>query len=461
MLQLFSSLTKSAFAAAGLLGMVSFLQPTEDPGKCVKEFADLFITRDAKNIVKRIYPEVMADADINPSDVENFVKRFNRDSLRLDSFSIEKRFKDEEGTTERFQSTLVFSAPQLVPEYGGPSSLRMTLLWVLSNGRWWLERPLAVERVVVSNAGYPTASQDETAMRFEAAMEILKKIGPTGSIDLVEAPTPLSGNAANDYKELIRLYPSEMGAGGIAPTAGGVQVLLRAATRSVSGLLELYRGDFPAGSKDERSAVPWDMFRDYVEAAIRKGRLLETEDDVKSAENVYRAVIALGRQITRERGGFQFVHWGATFEKRGAEELARMLPGNRRAEKEQTAALASLLSRRLDTLQTALNCLDKMEDYNSLSAAIVAARRDDDPVFKPLAVSTLSILAFKGAPANAEAMKAGEDLVLVKNPLMQKIALEVLVEIAGEPSGRWKSFVEFQKQWVQRHNVYGTVTSFR
>jgi hypothetical protein len=441
--------------------MLSFLRSVEDPGKSVREFANLFVSGDAQSIVRIIYPEVMADADISPSDVANFVGRFRGGPLHLESFSIDSRFKDEDGATERFQATLMFTGPQLAPEYPGNSSLRMTLLWILNNGRWWLERPVAVERMVVSNDQYPTAVQDEAAMRFEAAMGVLEMLRPMGSDKLIEVSTSSSIAASRDYKEMERLYPSERGVDGVSPRASGVHLLLRAAGRNDSRLLELYRGDFPTGPKDKRPSVPWDMFQGYVLAAIKKGHLLEADEDLDSAESLYRNVMAFGNQIAREPGGFQFVHWGTTFEKQGADELGRMLPVKRRAEKEKARALSGLLARRLDTIHTAADCLDKMEDFQSLKAAIAAGRRKDDQVFRPLAVNTLCIFALKGASANSKAITLAGGMVVVKNPLMGKIASEALEAIGGEPGTQWKSFVEFQKEWVRGHNVYGTCSAFR
>ena len=161
-------------------------------------------------------------------------------------------------------------------------------------------------------------------------------------------------------------------------------MLLKGAGRSQGGLLQIYQGDFPSGPEDKRRPVPWDMFRDYVQAAIKLGKTYEKQAKLKDAERIYRRVISLGRQFLDEPGGFQFVNWGMTFQKQGAEALARLLTSSRSAEKQQASAFVNLTSRRLDLLQTALNSLDDMADYKSLKAAILASGRTGDPDLQTL-----------------------------------------------------------------------------
>ena len=58
-------------------------------------------------------------------------------------------------------------------------------------------------------------------------------------------------------------------------------------------------------------------------------------------------------------------------------------------------------------------------------------------------------------------MSAAGGIVLVKNPIMEKKAMAALNELASEPSGKVKSFIENQKEWIRNHQVYGTVQAFR
>jgi hypothetical protein len=105
-------------------------------------------------------------------------------------------------------------------------------------------------------------------------------------------------------------------------------------------------------------------------------------------------------------------------------------------------------------------CLDDMADYKSLKSAIIAAGRTDDAIFGPWGINTLSIFALKGAPANDAAIKAAGGTVLVRNPAMQKKALEVLNQLETEPSGKVKAFIANQKEWITSHNVYGVIHPF-
>ncbi|MGO9567020.1 MAG: hypothetical protein ACLP5H_05715 [Desulfomonilaceae bacterium] len=448
-------------AMAGIIGVLPFFGSPEEPPAALQRFVTLFTGQDAAGITKIIQPEITSEIDVSTEDVESFLKRYRSNSLTLESSTVEKRFKSEDGKTERFQAALSFRGPVLSAKYPDASKLSMTLLWVMQDGKWWLERPLSIMCTVTSSDDYPTEAQNETAARFEAAVAILDQIGLPGKEDLAWVDYPTAGDAVVEYKELEKLHLQERGPKGVDQRALGVQVLLKGAGRSQGGLLRVYQGDFAAGPEDKRRPVPWDMFRDYVEAAIKLGNTYEKQAKLKDAEKIYRRVIALGRQFLDESGGFQFVNWGMTFQKQGAEALARLLTSSRSAEKQQASAFANLTSRRLDLMQTALNCLDDMADYKSLKAAILASGRAGDPIFRPWGINTLAILALRGAPAGPDAMNAAGGIVLVKNPVMEKKAMATLDELASEPSGKVKSFVENQKEWIRDHQVYGAVQAFR
>ena len=446
----------------GLFGVMSFFQqPVEDPENAINRFVTLFKTQDAQGISRIIQPEIVDDKDIRAADVENFLKRFQSDRLQLQSSVVDRRFKDEDGTTERFQATLVFKGPVLAPEYPDPSTLRMTLVWVLENTQWWLERPLSMDWTVISRATFPTAAQNEVAMQFEAAVAVLDQIGLSTRLECPVSATTAAGPAEDDYVELERLHAKERDAKGMDFQAAGVDVLLRAAGRSQSRFLQVYHGDFKSGPDDNRRPVPWDAFRDYVNAAIERGKALEKQTNRKKAEQIYRAVMYFGQQLVDEGGGVQFANWGITFQRQAARELLRLLPATASAEKEKLGAFIGLASRRLDLLQTALNCLDDMADYKSLKAAMNAAAGSSNDMFRPWGINTLTIFALQGAPAGATATKALGGLIVVRDPAMQQTAARALEDAAAEPSGKVKSFVEFQKQWVRTHRVYGTSPAFQ
>ncbi len=130
---------------------------------------------------------------------------------------------------------------------------------------------------VTSSQAYPTEAQNETAARFEAAIAVLDQLGLPGKEDLGWVDYPTTGVAVAEYKELEKLHLQERGSKGVDPRASGVQVLLKGAGRSQGGLLQIYQGDFPSGPDDKRRPVPWDMFRDYVQAAIKLGNIYEKQ----------------------------------------------------------------------------------------------------------------------------------------------------------------------------------------
>ena len=253
-------------------------------------------------MAKIIHSEITTEIEVTTEDMERFFKRYQSNSLSLESVRVDERFKSEDGTTERFQATLSFRGPVLSPEYPAPSKLNMTLLWAMQDGKWWLERPLSITYTVVSNDAYPTEAQNETSARFEAAIAVLDQLGLPGKEDLPWVDYPSAGDAVAD-KELEKLHLQERGSKGVDPRASGVQVLLKAAGRSQGGLLKIYHGDFAGGPEDKRRPAPWDMFRDYVQAAIKLGNIYQKQAKPKDAERIYRDVISLGRQFLDEPGG--------------------------------------------------------------------------------------------------------------------------------------------------------------
>ena len=67
-----------------------------------------------------------------------------------------------------------------------------------------------------------------------------------------------------------------------------------------------------------------------------------------------------GSVFLNEAGGLQFLTWGMTFQKKGADGLLKVLPPSARQERTKLAEFVSLCSRKLDLLQTALGCLDDL-----------------------------------------------------------------------------------------------------
>jgi len=262
----------------------------------------------------------------------------------------------------------------------------------MDDNKWWLERPLEIGYTVTTQSAYPTPLQEESAQRFLATLGILDKLGLPGNEDLQLLDPPDQGTAVEQYKDLDNLYKSEKGREGVDPAGRGVQVLLKAATKNRGGLLQVYHEDFKIQPDDTRKPVPWEMFKDYVDASIKHAKFLEKREKIKQAETIYRRVTAVGRQFLDEPGGFQFMNWGLLFQKQGAQELARILPSNGKPSKQTAKNVVNLASRRIDLLQTAFGCIDDMADYRSLKAAIIAAERQNDRIFNAWGINTLAIL---------------------------------------------------------------------
>jgi hypothetical protein len=442
---------------AAVFGVFSYFTPPDPPEKVIKDFVTTFQSKNSAAIYAMMHPDVVSGKEISQSDVDSFLKHYKVETLKFENFNIARRMKSEDGSTERFQATLTFRGPVLAPEYPKPSAFEMDLLWVLEDKKWWVERTFATDYIVSSDKPYPTKAQDENAVQFQAALAVLDKIKSSDNEAVALAGPTTQGTGSKEYTELESVYRKERGPKGLDSDANGIQLFLKGASRSTGGLLSVYYGDFRNGPKDTRKPVPWGMFKDYALAATASAKNLEKRGKGKAAEAVYKRLINLGGQLLSEPGGVQFAVWGSTFQKQGAEGLAQVAAAG---ERERAAAFARVASRRLDVLQTAMACLDDMADYKSLKSAIIAAGRTDDAIFGPWGINTLSIFALKGAPANDAAIKAAGGTVLVRNPAMQKKALEVLNQLGTEPSGKVKAFIANQKEWITSHNVYGVIHPF-
>jgi hypothetical protein len=446
-----------SFAIIGLVGILPFFsKPPDPPEKAIKEFADMFVRQDADGILKNMQTDVVTGTDLTLPEIENLLKRFQSNQFKFQDMVVQKKLKAEDESAERVQVELTFKGPVLAKEYPDPSVLKMVQLWIFENNKWWLERSISMDYSVNSDQSYPSERQDETAAQFEAALAVLDRLGVRNSEAEALAQPSESGNSVDDYKELDRSYQRDKGPKGVDPKSESVQVFLKAAARANGGWLMNYSGDFQTGSSDKRKAVPWGMIKDYVKGAIELGKHMERNGKTKSASAVYKRIICLGCQFLNEPGGYQFALWGLEFQRQGAEQVARVGDA---AEKQKALKIVHECSRKTDLLQTALGCLNVMNDYVSEKAAIVAAKRKDDPIFMPWGISTLAIFSIRGAPAKDEVCKAAGTTVVILNPKMQKIASDALAATAAEQSGKVKQFIEFQNEWIRAHNVYGLPTS--
>jgi len=311
-----------------------------------------------------------------------------------------------------------------------------------------------------STISYPSQEQEELASRFRIAVQKLDQLGLADKDDAPFMDPPLPGSATEIYKELETLHTKERGPKGIDPKGRGLALFLKATQLKTGGFLSGYHGDFKNGPGDARRPMPWEMFRDYAQAALKKGKMDQAKGQPVKAAHAYKQVLSFGRQILNEAGGYQFALWGLSFQKQAAEELARLWQATANADRDKAAVFANLVSRRLDLLQTAFSCLDDLADYRSMDAAIAAAERRNDPNFSPWGINTLAILALKGAPAQAEVLRNAGAMVYMLNPIMQTRAQKALSDFEARGSGAEKAFIAFQKDWVRTHDVYGGVGGF-
>lgn len=455
MLKIPKACTFLSFPIIGMVGILSIFGPSQTPEEAAQTFGRIFAAQDAAALEKMIHPDIVEGTEVRVDDVKRFLSRYSGRVQGLHSASVGKRLTSEDGKTQRVEANVLFAAAPFPAGPAGRTVLETQVLLVLDQGKWWFERPLSIAYRVESKVSYPTPEQEESFVRFSEAMKVLDKIGLPGDEDIPFAAPAVQGVASADYRELERLHQKEKGPKGVSPDARGVDVLLKAAAKNKGGLLQIYHGDFRMGAEDRRAAVPWDVFRDYVQAALKRARTEHQRGNVKGSRLISRKIIALGRQFLDEPGGYHFLSWGITFQKAGAEQLAQLGGGDGVPDKQSIERFINLCSRRVDLLRTALGCLDDLADYRALKAAIAAAQRDGDTVFRPWGINTLAIFALKGAPARPEIISKAQAMVIVTDPVMQKAASDALDRLANEPSGRLRSFIELQKNWVRTHKVYG------
>jgi hypothetical protein len=449
-----------SFAAIGVIGILSYFSSPQSPDEAMRIFVKLFNEGNAQGILKLMHPDVVSDKSIKVEEVDAFLKRLRSGSQKLLKFGIDEKMTSEDNETKRVKVTASFSSPPFSPAYEGEPTLEMTLLWVLEDKAWLLERPLSIRYEVTSHDPYPAQKQEEVSIRFLTATEALKRLGLRSEED-EELSAPITdGNSLELYRKLAKGFPQERGRKGVDPNAPGVDDFLKAASYRHGGFLKAYYADFRTGKKDQREPMPWDMLSYYAQAAAARARAKEGYGSatVKQSETAYRRIISLGRQLLEEKGGVQFLVWGWTLERQGAQEMARLIKKSGKGRTEKLDEFSRVAARRLDILQTAVTCLDDMGDYASLKAAIVAAQ-GDDPLFRPWGINTLAIYALKGAPAPAGVIKQAGAMVMVRNPVMSGEALRVLDELAATGSAQVKAFIDSQKDWVNAHKIYGAVQS--
>ncbi len=445
----------------GIIGILSFISSPQPPEQALQKFVEILHNKDVASFRSLIHPDITSDKEISEKDMEGFLNRYGGPDWKLESYNIDRRLQSEDGKAVRFQATLQYGGKKLSPRYPDPATLKIVSLWIYEENRWWFERALDVSCSVNFPGQYPTPDQEEIAMRFQAALSVLDSIGLPGKEDLLLAAPVERGSAATYIKELEKLYPQERGAKGLAWNARGVTTFLKGSVKAHGGLLERFHGDFKKGPRDRLSPPPWDMFRDYVEGAIKRAKRHEKLGEYKKAEDIYRRIISFGRQVLDEPGGLQFLQWGIAFQKRGAEELLKLRTTTSMEPQKDIEAFLRLASRRLNLLATALNCLDNMADFKSLKAAIIASRRTGDANFRSWGINTLVILSLRGAPADHETTESIGTIVRTTNPAMQKLAGEALLKLEKSNSGALASFIERQKDWVLTHQVYGSARTMQ
>jgi hypothetical protein len=450
----------SGFLCLGVFGVLSFFQSPEDPSTALNRLATLITNSDSGGIMSILHPDMVVDNDGEKTALENFLKRLPKGKIEFDASRVNRRFRDPENQVDRFEGSISFRTPSQFSGYPDSWKLEMEFFWILDNNKWWLERLISVNYTLESTESYPTQSQEEVSTRLMTALEVLATIPWTSPQDTLNACLSAPKNKSDDYKDLENLYFQEKTPRGIDPDSSATLKFLKIASGNLGQFFSLYQGDFKSSPKDIRRPVPWDVYKNCVDASCIKGRHLSQYGRDKEAEIIYLSIMGFGGQIVDEGAGVQSTAWGLEFQKRAIEGMLRMKKPPEHLGWNRLAELLKLISRRLDLVQTTLACLDDMTNYNSLKAAQIAAKDYSHTIFGPWAINCLAVFSTHGAPACADAIKACGDIVIVKNAGMQSKAAETLDAIASSSAGPIRFFINFEKQYVKANRIYGAVREF-
>ncbi len=133
-LTLYSRKRFCCLAIAGLISVLPFFGSPEEPPAALQRFVKLFTSQDAAGMAKIIHSEITTEIEVTTEDMERFFKRYQSNSLSLESARVDERFKSEDGTTERFQATLSF--PRACAFSRVPCPLEAEHDPTLGNARW-------------------------------------------------------------------------------------------------------------------------------------------------------------------------------------------------------------------------------------------------------------------------------------------------------------------------------------
>ncbi|MCC8107645.1 MAG: hypothetical protein LIQ30_01085 [Planctomycetes bacterium] len=241
--------------------------------------------------------------------------------------------------------------------------------------------------------------------------------GLAGLVDLPTGP----GNAAARFQLLEEVYREEQG---ILESGGeqsrGVELLLEAADIARSSLTPEY---YPAFTSVDAKQPDFSVFRQYLQALLRRAETAAAGGDSAEAERCYRAAMVCGWHLTTDRSSSIVFVTGLIFKMRAAQGMTSLFL---RTGDSRRLGLARAYSDSLSGIMRAFVwkaniALGEMDGFACLPAVCLVALQDAEPFWRKEAVVRLATLRY-GLP------DSGGTLVR-RHPGWERVADEALSRV--------------------------------
>ncbi|MCC8167423.1 MAG: hypothetical protein LIQ31_15110 [Planctomycetes bacterium] len=266
----------------------------------------------------------------------------------------------------------------------------------------------------------------------------------SGLADLVPLPTG-AGNAAARFQLLEDVYREEQG---ILETGGeqsrGVQLLLEAADIARCELTPEYYPEFTSVNARQPD---FSVFRQYLQALLRRAETASTGGDSAEAERCYRAALICGWHLTTDRSSSIVFVTGLIFKMRAAQGMTSLFL---RTGDSRRLGIARAYSDSLSGIMRAFVwkaniALGEMDGFACLPAVCLVAVEDAEPFWRKEAVVRLATLRY-GLPDTAGA-------TVKRHPGWEYVADEVLSRVFNnDPDATVRQFALWAAQNVRPDN---------
>ncbi len=289
---------------------------------------------------------------------------------------------------------------------------------------------LAVGPVVAGDAPRLSSRQQDILRELESfrptgdsagGVWMLSRWDTDSGLDgLVALPTA-PGNAAARFKLMEDAYPEEKA---VLETGGeqsrGVELLLEAADIGRCALTPEYYPEFTSVNAKQPD---FSIFRQYLQALLRRAETASTRGDSAEAERCYRAALICGWHLTTDRSSSIVFVTGLIFKMRAAQGMTSLFL---RTGDSRRLGLARAYSENLSGIMRAFVwkaniALGEMDGFACLPAVCRVALDDAEPFWRKEAVVRLATLRYGLPDTGAATVK--------RHPGWERVADEALSRV--------------------------------